>query len=112
TCDMHDLSSGKYDIDFFQAGFDCVDISANTRLQSRLDKVKAQGVFADDDISAVRKAIVGSVLKLSNGKRLRMLYVAGEGMLIRSSGPNNLPIAHDEAVPTHSKQAAASMVHG
>lgn len=112
TCGMHDLNTGKYNIDFFKSGFDCVDMSDNNTLQSHLAKVKAQGVFADDDISAVRKAIVGSVLRLSNGKRLRMLYVAGEGMLIRSSGPNGLPIAHDEAVPTHSKQAAASMVHG
>jgi hypothetical protein len=111
-CDMHDLCSGKYDIDFFKMGFDKINLSDNPKLQTLLNKIKAQGFLEKEDIKNMRKVISGSVFQLSNGKRLRMVYVAGEGMLIRSSGPNGLAIQYDETLPTHSKQAAAMMVHG
>jgi len=111
-CAMNDLNSGKYDIDFFKMGFDKIDLRSNQLLQQLLKKIKTQGILESTDIKAMRQAVAGSVFRLSNGKRLRMVYVAGEGMLIRSSGPNNLALQYDEAVPTHSKQAAASMVHG
>jgi hypothetical protein len=112
NCHLHDLASKQYQIDLATMGFDSVDLSSNAELVTMLEKIKAQGVLENDDISRVRQAIRGSVFKLSNGKRIRMLYVAGEGVLLRTSGPNGLQIKHDEALPTHSKQAAAMMVHG
>ena len=111
-CNLYDLASKKYQPDLATMGFDSVDLSSNTELMTILEKVKGQGILEQEDIPRIRSAIRGSVYKLSNGKRLRMLYVAGEGILVRTSGPNGLAIEHDKAVPTHSKQAAAMMVHG
>ncbi len=111
-CELHDLSTGKYDIDFHQKGFDAVNIADNEKLQAFLEKVRSQGVFEKGDENALRKAVVGSVLKLSNGKRMRMVFVAGEGIIIRSSGPNGMQIKHGKAVPTNSKQSAALLMHG
>lgn len=112
TCELHDLSTGKYDIDFHQKGFDAVSIAENKKLQALLEKVKAQGVFDQGDEQALRKAVVGSVLKLSNGKKMRMVFVASEGIIIRSSGPNGLQIQHGKAVAVNSRQSAALLMHG
>ncbi len=111
-CSLRDLNSGLYAPDLYRMGFDKVALSSNQKLMAILAKIKAQGALAAGDIGTMRKAISGSVFNLSNGKRIRMFYVAGEGILVRSSGPNGLAIQHDDTVPTHSKQAAAMMIHG
>lgn len=111
-CELHDLATGKYEIDFHRKGFDTVSIAQNEKLQGILEKVIKQGCFEKTDEQSIRQAVAGSVLKLSNGKRMRMLYVAGEGLIFRSSGPNGMQIKHGKAVPINSKQSAALLMHG
>jgi hypothetical protein len=112
SCDLHDCSSRDYAIDYHKAGFDALSLKENQALQDVLRKVKQQGWLEKSDQKNIKQSLIGKSYRLSNGKRLRIFYVANEGLIIRSSGPNGMQIKHGEAVPKNSRQAAALLIHG
>lgn len=111
-CGLKDCSTNNYPIDFFKMGFDTIDLSQNPDLQSLLTKVRQQGFLEKSDVRSLRSSLKGKTFKLANGRQLRIVYVAGEGLIVRNSGPNGMAVEHDELVPKNSRQAAAMLIHG
>lgn len=111
-CQLHDCATNHYPIDFHKMGFDVIDLTRNQALISNLQNVRHQGWLKKPNIEHIKRSITGSRFRLSNGKRLRILYVANEGMILRSSGPNGLQIEHGGLTPKNSRQGAALFVHG
>lgn len=110
-CDLHDCATTPCNIDFSTMGFDILDLSQNSRLQKILQAVQAQGELKGSDAQNIRRALHGKKMTLSNGKRLRIIFVANEGIIVRSSGPNGLDIKHTDTRAKNSRQPAASLVH-
>ncbi len=111
-CALHDLSEPGTPIDFHKMGFDVINLASNPKLIASLQRIYQRGVLRKHAEKKLRRALTGTAFRLSNGKRLRFLYVASEGVILRKSGPNRMEINHDAVTPKNSRQSAASMVHG
>jgi hypothetical protein len=98
-------------VDLFELGFDAVDLTDHDALQRTCAHVRGVGQISDDDAVAVRAALAGAVLRCSSGRRLTVLHVADEGLIMRTAGPNRLSL-----VGTRSKgmngHGPATSVHG
>ena len=100
-------------LDLFDFGFDTVDLSVFTDLQSVLARVREAGAVTDADATAIRSAIRNAELRCSNGLTLKVLHVADEGMIMRKSGPNRMAVVaartngmndHGSATSVHADQ--------
>lgn len=96
--------------DLFDHGFDTVDLSGFEDLQTVLARIRTAGAVTDADAAAIRSAMHDAVLRCSNGLTLKVLHVADEGMIMRKSGPNRMPVV---AARTHgmNDHGSATSVH-
>ncbi|MGB1014227.1 MAG: hypothetical protein ACPG4T_08855 [Nannocystaceae bacterium] len=95
-------------------GFTRADLSSRTELQAVFEKIRRAGAADDRDAQAVRKLLSRTMLPLSDGSRLFVLYIAPEGLIVRTAGPNRMAIArdgdrqgvngHDAAMTVHADQ--------
>jgi hypothetical protein len=53
-----------------------------------------------DDASRLRAALSDATLRCAGGATATVLHIAEEGLLMRSSGPNGLPVTRPESTPT------------
>ena len=119
SCHLTDWSAPnapKLDLD--EMGFDHIDLSKLERLQATLESVRQAGRVSQADASIIRRELKGRSFKLSSGKRLRLVFVAPEGFIMRKAGPNGLKVDpgiamsemnnHDGALTVHADQD----VHG
>jgi len=90
-CRFHDcLADDAPDLNIETMGFDTIDLSSSDELQNILNEVRLAGRIEDNQSAAIRKLIKKNSYRLSNGKKLRLLYIAPEGFIIRNAGPNGL----------------------
>jgi len=97
-----------------QHGFTYADLSSRPLLQAVLEKIRQAGAADECDAQAVRRLLSRSVLPLADGSRLFVLYIAPEGLIVRTAGPNRMKIAregdmqgingHDAAMTVHADQ--------
>lgn len=78
--------------DLTDFGFDTVDLSPFADLQETLASVRAAGHLTDADADAVRAALDGVSLRLGSGSTVTVLYVADEGFIMRTAGPNGIEV--------------------
>ena len=99
--------------DLLEFGFDTVDLSHLHPLQDVLGRVRDAGHLADDDAASIRSLLEGAVLPSSNGPDLTVLYLAGEGFIMRKAGPNGMSVVgprttgmngHGPATSVHADQ--------
>jgi len=93
-------------------GFDCIDLSADTGLQSLLEQVRRSNFLTEHVAKAIRQKLWGKAFNLSNGKRVRFLFIAPEGFIIRKSGPNGLKVNPEEEMTEMNGHEGAALVHG
>jgi hypothetical protein len=94
------------------AGFDTVDLSSLSELQSLLQEVRKANCITHEQIKCIRRLLLGKKFRLSNGKTLRILFIAGEGTILRKAGPNGLKINADELLTDINGHDGAQAVHG
>lgn len=103
--------------DVFTFGFDRVDLSEHDDLQAACSEIARTGSISEPIASAIRAALDGAVLRSSSGRRLRVMFVAAEGLILRTGGPNRMAFSapnskgmngHGPAVAVHADQD----VHG
>ena len=111
-CDATDLAEDGSSIPGLSAGFDQIDLSDRTRLQSVLSEVRAAGELSDDQARLIRAEIQGKRFRLSDGRRLKILFVAPEGFIMRRSGPNGLDVSPGKPMTERNGHKAADQVHG
>jgi hypothetical protein len=112
TCDATDLlHDGAGSVDLFDVGFDRVDLTDHVALQRACANVREAGQISDADASCIRAALDGAVLRCSSGRRLTVQYVADEGLIMRTAGPNRLSLVgtREKGMNGH---GPATSVHG
>lgn len=107
-CRIRDWSSGAAP-SLFEQGFTCADLSTQTELQAVLERVRETGELPDADSQAIRRLLSGQSLQLADGSRIRVLFIAPEGFILRLAGPNGLSVGppghiHDAATAIHADQ--------
>jgi hypothetical protein len=95
-------------------GFEAIDLSGIAPLQTLLARIRAAASITPEQGRELRRHLRGRVFPLSEGKCLRMLNVAPEGLIMRTGGPNGLKVdpanqmtemnGHDVAVSVHGDQ--------
>lgn len=118
VCDAVDLArDDTVQPDVFTFSFDTVDLADLDTLQNTCGEIDRVGSISDEAGQAIRSALEGAVLRGSCGRRLTVLHVADEGLIMRTAGPNRLPVGaagskgmngHGPATSVHSDQD----VHG
>ncbi len=95
-----------------EQGFAIVDLSKKTALQEHLARVRAAGRASDEDAAKIRRCLRGAVLRTTGGARLRVLYIAPEGFIMRRGGPDGMSLsAADEGPGSVNGHDAARIVH-
>jgi hypothetical protein len=61
-----------------------------------LERVRQASYIANEDATGIRNALLGQSFRLSNGKRLRLLFIAPEGLILRKAGPNGLKVSTEQ----------------
>lgn len=97
--------------DLFTFGFDRVDLTGHDALQGACRQIARAGRISDPTAAVVRAALDGTVLQCSSGRRLTVLQVADEGLIMRSGGPNRLSLVGPRSKGMNGHGPAMS-VHG
>lgn len=112
VCELRDLSeSGVTELGLEEAGFETVDLSANTALQRTLDEVRDADRLTDETAAALREAIAGTTISLANGRTLQIDLVADDGLFHRRSGPNGIDV-NARGIEGINGHGGAAYVHG
>lgn len=93
------------------SSFERIDISDLKELQDVLETVRQAGSLTDQHVRQIKRHLLGKSFPLANGKRLRILFIAGEGLIIRKSGPNGLSVTDHETPDAHNGHIAAKAIH-
>ncbi len=97
--------------DLFERGFDVADLSGFEGLQEAFGRVRDAGTIGDDDAATIRAALDGAVLPLAGGRTVKVLYLAGEGFIMRTGGPNAMSLVGPRSQGMNDHGVATS-VHG
>ena len=103
------VQSENPDIGLLTTSFDAVDLSPFTGLQSTLAGVRKAGEITDTEIAEVRNTLDGAVLQCSNGLTVKVLQLAGEGMIMRQGGPNRMSVVGARTKGANGHGAATSV---
>jgi hypothetical protein len=93
-------------------GFESIDLSGIEKLQTLLSQIREAGEITPDQARQLRRRLSGSVFRLSEGKCLKMLYIAPEGLILRKGGPNGLKVDPDISMSEMNGHDVALAVHG
>lgn len=112
VCDATDLAQdGSVRPDLFEHGFDLVDLTDHDALQVACAEILRAGRISETVGAAVRSALGGAVLQCASGRRLTVLHIADEGLIMRTGSPNRLSLgaARSKGMNGH---GPAMSVHG
>ncbi len=112
TCTIRDCTANPRFYPSLQIhGFSHADLSQRTKLQARFERVRRAGRLDPADIQAIRKHLTGTRIRLSDGTTLLLLLIAAEGFIMRSAGPNRIPIMREDSTMGSNGHDAAMAVH-
>jgi len=114
-CTIRDWSApGQPRPSLRKMGFEAIDLSGIAPLQALLKAIREAATITPDQGSQLRRHLRGRVFPLSDGRCLRMLSIAPEGLIMRTGGPNGLQVdpasqmsemnGHDVAISVHGDQ--------
>ncbi len=104
-------AAGTVRPDLATFGFDTVDLSGLDQLQQACATVRDAGRITDDEAAIIRASLDGAVLPTSSGDQLRVLYLAEEGFIMRTAGPNGMSLVGPRTSGMNGHSGATS-VHG
>jgi hypothetical protein len=90
---------GAFTPDLVEHGFARADLSGDAPLQATLERVRASGRLEASDVAAIRRRLVRRSLALGDGRRARVLFIAPEGFLLRTPGPNGMRAGTGQGAP-------------
>ncbi|WP_101756598.1 hypothetical protein [Oceanicoccus sp. KOV_DT_Chl] len=111
-CRLRDWSApSESKLNLETMGFDHIELPSNALLQNTLENVRLAGKISRVEASIIRKQLKGRSFKLSSGKRLRLLFIAAEGFIMRKAGPNGMKVDPDIAMSEMNGHDGALTVH-
>lgn len=112
-CTLHDLSAPAAPQPLLDTmGFDTIDLSALGGLQALLQDIRQANALTHAQVRNIRRFLWGKKFRLSNGRAMRILFVAGEGIILRKAGPNGLKVNPDEPMTDINGHDGAQAIHG
>lgn len=113
TCKIRDCSGlqGNH-LHLQESGFETLDLSHLNKLQNLLAGINVAGYLSTGAATQLRRLLRGQTFRLNNGKRLHLLYVAPEGLILRQAGPNGLRVSANKKMTDTSGHEGAMVVHG
>lgn len=93
-------------------GFEAIDLAPISPLQSLLAQIRQAGEITPQQGRELRRQLRGRVFPLSEGRCLRFLNIAPEGLIMRSGGPNGLKVDPDSRMSEMNGHDVAVSVHG
>ena len=97
----------------FQAmGFEPISLAHSDSLQTLLSEIRQAGEISAVQARQLRRHLQGSVFPLARGKRLKILSVAPEGLIMRKGGPNGLQVDPDTEMSEMNGHDVAVAIHG
>jgi hypothetical protein len=78
--------------DLVTHGFDVIDLSGMDELQSVLGDIRLTGRIEDEQAATIRASLGGAVLHANGVGAVRVQYLAEEGLIMRTAGPNGLSV--------------------
>lgn len=88
VCEVTDLSAhGAIEPGLEAAGFETIDLEANTELQRALDDVRRRDRLTSEAEAAIRQSLTGMKVELANGTCMRFDLVVDDGLFFRRAGP-------------------------
>lgn len=113
NCPLHDWSCpGSAPLDLNRMGFDTLDLSGLPGVQEVLGRVRDAGEINTENARSLRRGLRGKSFRLSSGRRLKLLFIAPEGLIMRKAGPNGLQPDPDVAMSEMNGHGAALAIHG
>ena len=110
---VRDWSAPEYaQLNLRKMGFDCIDLSPIQSLQTLLGQVRQAGEISPQQARQLRWELSGKVFPLSGGGCLKLLFIAAEGLILRSGGPNGLKIDPDLKPGEMNGHDVALAIHG
>lgn len=76
-------------MNLWEKGFDCINLTHINGLVNELQEVARARYLSDKNIRTLRRKLLGKSFKLSNGKKLHLLFIAGDGFILRIGGPKD-----------------------
>lgn len=86
------VADGSVQPDLLGCGFDTVDLSGLDDVQAACVEIRAAGRVTDEQAATIRAGLDGAVLPTSSGGSVKVLYLADEGFIMRSAGPNRMSV--------------------
>lgn len=112
-CALRDLASpGCLAPSLATTGFDTVNLSQLAGLQETLQAIRNANHITREQIRQIRRELLFKSFRLSDGRRMRVLFIAGEGTILRKAGPNALKINPDEPITDTNGHDGAQAIHG
>ena len=113
SCRLRDWSApGQPTLSLRSMGFETVDLSGIEMLQTLLAHIRQAGEITSEDARQLRRRLTGNVFPLSEGKCLKMLHIAPEGLILRKGGPNGLKVNPELKMTEMNGHDVALAVHG
>lgn len=112
-CTVRDISAPVQPRPSFRKmGFETIDLTGRESIQSLLADIRQAGEISAEQARQLRRLLRGGVFRLSEGKCLRILHVAPEGLIMRKGGPNGLKVDPDARMSEMNDHDVALAIHG
>jgi len=112
-CRVRDWSApGQPRPSFRAMGFEAINLAPIAPLQHLLAQIRDAGEIDPAQARQLRRHLTGAVFPLAEGKCLKMLQIAPEGLIMRKGGPNGLKVDPDVAMGEMNGHEVAVSVHG
>lgn len=108
--DIRDLAAGGERPTLGVQGFERIDLAPTPGLRPLLGRIRDQQSISDEDIRRLRRQLATGTIALADGSRLKILFVVGEGVIMRRAGPAGIDLdggpggTHDGAINVHVDQ--------
>lgn len=111
-CRVRDCSAiGDFRPDIVEHGFGYIDLGGMDGLQAMLRRVADAGQVEQSDAVAIRSELRGKSFPLGDGTRMLVAYIAPEGFIMRTAGPNGRDMNPGASRQGMNNHVAATAVH-
>lgn len=90
-------------------GFDTVDLSGLDALQRTCADIRSARHIDEEQAAAIRAALDGAELPTASGHVVQVRYIADEGFILRTGGPNGMSLVGPRSVGMNGHGSATSV---
>lgn len=89
-CRLHDLDNSKFSPQICLNGFERIDLLKVDGLPELLAEINGERLLSEEHAKGLIHKLSRASFPLGNGYRLRLVFVAKEGLFMRTQAPNKV----------------------